>query len=222
MIDKFERSLDSVFGRLRSGSSVFVGGFGSPGCPFGLLDALARSKLKDLTIIANNGGTGTDRGISLLLRNGQVTRLICSYPRSRGSVVVQEMYRNGLIDLEVVPQGTLAERIRAAGAGIGAFYTRTSAGTVLAEGKETRNIDGDEFVLEYALRADVALIKAYEGDRWGNLIYRGSGRNYGPIMAAGAAFTIAEVEKFTYDRPLDPERVHTPGIYVKKIVEIKQ
>jgi 3-oxoadipate CoA-transferase alpha subunit len=222
MINKFTDSIECALSRIGNGATLFVSGFGSPGCPYFLLEGLSNSTARDLTIIANNGGVGSHAGLGRLLDMGKVRKLICSYPRSKGSTVLQRLYLEKAIELEIVPQGTLSERIRAAAAGIGAFYTRTSVGTALAVGKEIRTIAGDDFVLEYPLHADVALLRAYEGDRWGNLIYRGAGRNYGPLMAAAAKHTIVEVEKFTKDRPLNPEHIVTPGIFVDQMVLVPE
>jgi 3-oxoadipate CoA-transferase alpha subunit len=208
---------DAAVRGIADGATVLIGGFGRAGLPFALIDALRRSGAKDLVVVNNNAGNGTT-GLAALLAAGQVRKVICSFPRQTDSFVFDELYRAGEIKLEVVPQGNLAERIRAAGAGIGAFYTPTGVGTPLAEGKETRTIDGRDYLLEYPIRADVALIRAYKGDTMGNLVYRKTGRNFGPIMATAAAVTIAEVTEVVEVGKLDPEAIVTPGIFVDRIV----
>jgi 3-oxoadipate CoA-transferase alpha subunit len=184
-----------------------------------LIDALRRSGPRDLTVVNNNAGNG-DVGLAALLAAGQVRKIICSFPRQADSFVFDELYRSGRIELELVPQGNLAERLRAAGAGIGAFYTPTGAGTPLAEGKEVRTIDGRDYVLEYPIRGDVALIKAYRADRVGNLVFRKTARNFGPVMATAAATTIAQVDEVLPVGALDPEVIVTPGIFVDRIVAV--
>jgi 3-oxoadipate CoA-transferase alpha subunit len=196
-----------------------IGGFGTAGMPSELIDALIAQGARDLTIVNNNAGNG-DTGLAALLATKRVRKIICSFPRQVDSHVFDALYRGGEIELELVPQGNLAERIRAAGAGIGAFFTPTGFGTLLVEGKETRVIDGREYVLEYPIRADVALVKAYQGDRWGNLVYRKTARNFGPIMASAAKCTIAQVREIVNLGDLDPEAVVTPGIFVSRVVEI--
>ena len=196
-----------------------IGGFGNAGMPAALIDALIAQGARDLTIVNNNAGNG-DAGLALLLKERRVRKIICSFPRQVDSWHFDKLYREGAIELELVPQGNLAERIRAAGAGIGAFYTPTGYGTLLAQGKETREIDGRQYVLEYPIRADFALIKALRGDRWGNLVYRKTARNFGPIMASAAACTIAQVREVVNLGDLDPEDVVTPGIFVKRVVEV--
>jgi 3-oxoadipate CoA-transferase alpha subunit len=204
---------------VRDSATVLVGGFGMAGMPVQLIDALIDGGAGDLTIVSNNAGNG-DTGLAALLAAGRVRKVICSFPRQSDSWVFDGLYRAGKIELEVVPQGNLAERMRAAGAGIGAFYTRTGAGTPLAEGKETRTIDGREYVLEYPIHGDVALIRAHVGDRAGNLVYRKTARNFGPVMATAAAITIAQVARIVDAGELDPEAVVTPGIYVDRLVEV--
>ena len=199
------------------GSTVLIGGFGRAGMPFALIDALVESGARDLTVVNNNAGNGTT-GLAALLAAGQVRKMICSFPRQSDSFVFDGLYRARKIELEVVPQGNLAERIRAAGAGIGGFFTPTGVGTPLAEGKETRTIDGRNYVLEYPIRGDVALVRAHAADPMGNLVYRKTGRNFGPIMAAAAALTIVEVTETVPLGALDPEVVVTPGIYVDRVV----
>ena len=198
-------------------STVLIGGFGRAGLPFALIDALRRTGVRDLTVVNNNAGNGST-GLAALLADGAVRKIICSFPRQSDSFVFDEMYRAGRIELEVVPQGNLAERIRAGGAGIGGFYTPTGVGTLLAEGKEVRIIDGRSYVLEYPIKADVALIRAHRADPMGNLVYRKTGRNFGPIMATAAALTIAEVSEVVPAGALDPEVVVTPGIFVDRVV----
>jgi 3-oxoadipate CoA-transferase alpha subunit len=196
-----------------------IGGFGTAGQPAELIDALIAHGAKDLTIVNNNAGNG-ELGLAALLKARRVKKIICSFPRQADSQVFDALYRAGEIELELVPQGNLAARIQAAGAGLGAIFTPTGYGTLLAEGKETREIDGKHYVLEYPIKADFALIKAQQGDRWGNLVYRKSARNFGPIMAAAAATTIAQVSEIVPLGSLDPEVVVTPGIFVQRVVAI--
>jgi 3-oxoadipate CoA-transferase alpha subunit len=203
------------------GATVLVGGFGMAGMPTTLIDALIEQGAGDLTIVSNNAGNG-DTGLAALLAAGRVRRVICSFPRQSDSYVFDGLYRKGRVALEVVPQGNLAERMRAAGAGIGAFYCPTGVGTLLAEDREVRTIDGRDYVLEYPIRGDVALIGAYIGDRAGNLVYRKTARNFGPVMATAAALTIAEVSRVVDAGDIDPETVVTPGIYVDRILEVNR
>src|SRR5437667_4638554 len=219
MIDKIVASPEAAVADIFDGATVMIGGFGTAGMPSELIDALIAKGSKDLTIVNNNAGNG-DTGLAALLKARQVKKIICSFPRQTDSWVFDELYKKGDIELELVPQGNLAERIRAAGAGIGAFYTPTGYGTPLAEGKETRHIDGRDYVLEYPIHADFALIKALRGDRWGNLVYRKTARNFGPIMAAAAKCTIAQVRQIVNLGDLDPENVVTPGIFVQRVVEV--
>ncbi|QFT62622.1 3-oxoadipate CoA-transferase, alpha subunit [Roseivivax halotolerans] len=216
-MDKRADSLATAVAPIPDGASVMIGGFGSSGIPFGLIDALLEQGATDLTIISNNAGAG-ETGIAKLLKAGRVAKVICSYPRSPGSIWFEKRYEAGEIDLEVVPQGTLAERIRAAGAGIGGFLTPTGYGTRLAEGKEVREIDGQGYVMEAPLPADFALIRAARGDKWGNLGFHATARNFNPVMAMAADHAIAEVRALSAD-PLDPETVVTPGIFVDCVVE---
>jgi len=204
---------------IKHGSTVLIGGFGTAGMPFALIDALIGQGAGELVIVSNNAGNG-DTGLAALLKAGRVRKVICSFPRQTDSWVFDGLYRAGKIELEVVPQGNLAERIRAAGAGIGAFYCPTGYGTALAADRETRRIDGRDYVLEFPIHADVALIKAHRGDRWGNLVYRKTARNFGPVMAMAAKLTIAEVGEVVEVGALDPEAVVTPGIFVQRIVRI--
>ena len=202
---------------IENGSTILVGGFGMAGMPTTLIDALIEQGAADLTIVSNNAGNG-DTGLAALLAAGRVTKVICSFPRQADSYVFDGLYREGKVDLEVVPQGNLAERIRAAGAGIGAFFCPTGVGTPLAVGKETREIDGREYVLEYPIKGDVALVGAHVADRMGNLVYRKTARNFGPVMAAAATTSIVQVSRVVEVGALDPEVVVTPGIYVDRVV----
>ena len=219
MVNKIVASARAAVADIADGSTIMIGGFGTAGMPSELIDALIEQGARDLTIVNNNAGNG-DTGLAALLAAKRVRKIICSFPRQVDSHVFDALYRGGEIELELVPQGNLAERIRAAGAGIGAFFTPTGFGTLLAEGKETRAIDGRDYVLEYPIRADFALIKAYQGDRWGNLVYRKTARNFGPIMASAAKCTIAQVREIVNLGDLDPEAVVTPGIFVSRLVEI--
>ena len=219
MINKVVASAAAAVADVAHGATVMIGGFGTAGMPSELIDALIARGAKDLTIVNNNAGNG-DSGLAALLKARQVKKIICSFPRQTDSWVFDGLYKAGEIELELVPQGNLAERIRAAGAGIGAFYTPTGFGTPLAEGKETRRIDGRDYVLEYPIHADFALIKALRGDRWGNLVYRKTARNFGPIMASAARCTIAQVREIVPLGALDPEAIVTPGIFVRRVVEV--
>jgi 3-oxoadipate CoA-transferase, alpha subunit len=219
MINKIAASIAEALAGVQDGSTVLIGGFGTSGIPGELIDGLIAQGAKDLTVVNNNAGNA-DYGLAALLKSGRVRKIICSFPRQVDSHVFDELYRSGRIELELVPQGNLAERMRAAGAGIGAFFCPTSYGTELAKGKETREIDGRHYVLEYPIHGDVALIKAEAGDRWGNLVYRKAARNFGPVMAAAAKHTVASVYEIKELGELDPEAVVTPGIYVGKIVKI--
>ena len=219
-IDKRVASAAEAVAGVPDGATVLVGGFGEVGVAATLIDALVEQGPTDLTVVANNAGAG-DRGVAALLRAGRVRRIICSYPRSRGSTWFERRYAEGSVELEVVPQGTLSERIRAAGAGVPAFYTRTGVGTELAAGKEARTIGGREYLLEFALPGDIALIRARRGDSWGNLAYHATARNYAPTMAAAAGLTIAEVaEPVGEPGALDPELIVTPGIYVDRLLHV--
>jgi 3-oxoadipate CoA-transferase alpha subunit len=209
---------DEAVSGIEDGSTVLIGGFGPAGQPVELIDALIRSGVTDLTVINNNAGNGRV-GLAALLANGQVSKIICSFPRQADSYVFDELYRAGKVDLEVVPQGNLAERMRAAGAGIGAFFSPTGVGTPLAEGRERRTIDGRDYVLEYPISGDVALIKAFRADTVGNLVYRKTARNFGPVMATAAKTTIVQVTEIVQPGRIDPEVVVTPGIFVDRIVQ---
>ena len=219
MINKIVPSIEAALADVRDGATVMLGGFGSAGLPAELIDGLIAQGARGLTIVNNNAGNG-DTGLAALLKARRVRKIICSFPRQVDSHVFDGLYRAGEIELELVPQGNLAERIRAAGAGIGAFYTPTGYGTDLARGKEARVIDGRGYVLEYPIHADFALIKAERGDRWGNLVYRKTARNFGPIMATAAKVTVATVHEVVDLGSLDPEAVVTPGIFVKRVVQI--
>lgn len=219
MIDKIVRTMAEAMAGIKDGSTVLIGGFGAVGQPDALIEGLIEQGAKDLVCVANNAGTG-HTGLARLMELGRVRKIICSFPRSAGSVVFEELYRQGKIELEIVPQGTLAERMRAAGAGVPAFYTPTGVGTLLAQGKEVREIDGRQYVLERALKGDVALIEAWEADRWGNLTYRASGRNFNPVMAMAADLTIAQVMHIREIGEIDPNHVVTPGIFVKRVIHV--
>jgi 3-oxoadipate CoA-transferase alpha subunit len=210
---------DAAVAGIADGATVLVGGFGMAGMPVDLIDALIRQGASDLTVVSNNAGNG-DTGLAALLAAGRVRKMICSFPRQSDSWVFDGLYRGGKVDLEVVPQGNLAERMRAAGAGIGAFFCPTGVGTPLAEGKETRTIDGRDYVLEYPINGDVALVRAHIADRMGNLVYRKTARNFGPVMAAAAATTIVEVSKVVPVGGLDPESIVTPSIYVNRVLDL--
>jgi len=217
MIDKISPSLEAAVADIPDGATILIGGFGTAGMPSDLIDALIAHGARDLTIVNNNAGNG-DTGLAALLKARRVRKIVCSFPRQADSHVFDALYRAGEIELELVPQGNLAERIRAAGAGIGGFFTPTGHGTLLAEGKETRLIDGRHYVLEYPIHADFALIKALRGDRWGNLVYRKTARNFGPIMAMAARCTVAQVSEVVELGALDPEAIVTPGIFVQRVV----
>jgi 3-oxoadipate CoA-transferase alpha subunit len=218
MIDKTFESLERAVADIHDGATVMIGGFGNAGMPSALIDALIAQGAKQLTIVNNNAGNG-ETGLAALLKAKRVRKIICSFPRQADSHHFDALYRAGEIELELTPQGNLAERIRAAGAGIGGFFTPTGYGTLLAEGKETRLIDGRHYVLESPIHADFALIKALRGDRWGNLVYRKTARNFGPIMAMAAKVTIAQVQDIVALGELDPEVIVTPGIFVQRVVK---
>ena len=221
MINKIVDNLTSALSGIKDSSTILVSGFGNAGCPVRLLEALIDQGAKNLTIVSNNAGEG-EFGLAALMKAKRVRKVICSYPRSSGSVIFEELYAQGKIELEVVPQGTLSERMRAAGAGIGGFFTPTSAGTLLGNNKETREIEGKLHVLETPLKGDVALIKAHAGDRWGNLTYNKSARNFGPTMAMAADLTIAEVKTIEELGELSPEHIITPGIFVDRIIKLME
>jgi 3-oxoadipate CoA-transferase alpha subunit len=218
MIDKTYESLQRAVADVHDGATVMIGGFGNAGMPAQLIDALIAQGARELTIVNNNAGNG-DTGLAALLAAKRVRKIICSFPRQSDSHHFDALYRAGEIELELTPQGNLAERIRAAGAGIGGFFTPTGYGTLLAEGKETRLIDGRHYVLESPIQADFALIKALKGDRWGNLVYRKTARNFGPIMAMAAKVAIAQVAEIVPLGELDPENIVTPGIFVQRVVK---
>ena len=219
MINKIAPSIEAALSGVKDGSTVMIGGFGTAGIPNELIDGLIAQGAKDLVIVNNNAGNA-DTGLAALLKAGRVRKIICSFPRQADSYVFDELYRSGKLELELVPQGNLAERIRAAGAGVGAFFSPTGYGTELAKGKETREINGKHYVLELPIYGDVALIRAEKGDRWGNLVYRKAARNFGPVMATAARLTVATVHEVVELGALDPENVVTPGIFVSKIVRI--
>jgi 3-oxoadipate CoA-transferase alpha subunit len=219
MIDKFVRSVAEALSGIKDGSTVLIAGFAQVGEPRALIDGLIEQGAKDLTVVNNNAGNA-ETGLAALLKAGRVRKIICSFPRQADSYVFDELYRSGKLELELVPQGNLAERIRAAGAGIGAFFCPTGFGTQLAGDRETRDIDGKQYVLEYPIHGDVALIKAERGDRWGNLVYRKAARNFGPVMAMASDRTIATVHDIVELGEMDPETIVTPGIFVHQIVKI--
>ncbi|MFA7268317.1 MAG: 3-oxoacid CoA-transferase subunit A [Sterolibacterium sp.] len=219
MINKIVESLQAAVAGIKDGATIMIGGFGGPGIPNELIDALIQQGASDLTIVTNNAGSG-EIGLAALLKVGRVRKLICSYPRQVNSHIFDGLYRAGKIELELVPQGNLVERIRAAGAGIGGFYTRTGYNTELAKGKETRLIGDHHYVLESPIHADVALIKAEKSDRWGNLVYRKVARNFGPVMATAAKCTIVQVYEIVELGTLDPETIVTPGIFVTRVVKV--
>ena len=219
MIDKVVAGVEAALAGVADGATVMIGGFGGAGQPAELIDALIAQGARELTIVNNNAGNG-ETGLAALLKAGRVRKIICSFPRQVDSQVFDGLYRAGQLELELVPQGNLAERIRAAGAGIGGFFTPTGYGTELARGKETRLIDGRWQVLESPIHADLALIKAEAGDRWGNLVYRKTARNFGPIMAMAARLTVASVHELLPLGGLDPEHIVTPGIFVQRVVVV--
>jgi 3-oxoadipate CoA-transferase, alpha subunit len=217
MIDKRVPDLAAAVAGISNGMTVLCAGFGTVGEPVELIEALVEQGARDLVIVSNNAGTG-ERGIAMLIREGRVRKVICSYPRSSDPHVFEAVYRAGRIELELVPQGTLSERIRAAGAGIGGFYTRVSAGTKLGDGKEQRDIDGALHVLEKPIKADVALLKGDRADRWGNVVYRKSARNFNPVMAMAAQLSVIQVREIAELGTLDPEMIHTQGIFIDRVV----
>ena len=219
MIDKIAPTVAQALAGVKDGATVLIGGFGTAGIPGELIDGLIEHGARELTVVNNNAGN-SDHGVAALLKTGRVRKIICSFPRQVDSWVFDGLYYSGKLELELVPQGNLAERIRAAGAGIGAFFCPTGYGTELAKGKETREINGRHYVLEHPIYGDVALIKAEAGDRWGNLVYRKSARNFGPVMAAAAKLTVASVYEIRELGELDPEAIVTPGIYVSRIVRV--
>lgn len=219
MINKITPSIEAALVDVPDGATILIGGFGNAGMPFALIDALIAQGARDLTIVSNNAGNA-EIGIAALLKAGRVRKILCSFPRQVDSYVFDGLYRAGEVELDVVPQGNLAERMRAAGAGIGAFFCPTCYGTELAGDRETREIDGRNYVLEYPIKGDFALIKALKADRWGNLIYRKTARNFGPVMAMAATTTIVEVDEVVELGTLDPEAIITPGIFVQRVVPL--
>ena len=219
MVNKIVPGLREALAGIHDGATIMIGGFGNAGMPRELIDGLIDQGATDLTIVNNNAGNG-DTGLAALLAARRVKKIICSFPRQADSYVFDGLYRSGELQLELTPQGNLAERIRAAGAGVGAFFSPTGYGTLLAEGKETRLINGKNYVLEYPIHADFALIKALKADRWGNLVYRKAARNFGPIMAMAATCTIVQVDQVVELGELDPEVIVTPGIFVQRVVQV--
>jgi len=219
VIDKVVGSMAEAMAGISDGAVVLIGGFGAVGQPDALIEGLIEQGARGLTVVSNNAGTG-HAGLARLMALGRVRRIVCSFPRSAGSVVFEDLYKAGKLELEIVPQGTLAERLRAAGAGIAAFYTPTGAATLLARGKEARDFGGRTHLLEYALKGDVALVEAWQADRWGNLTYRRSGRNFNPVMAMAAALTIVQTRHIVALGTLDPEAVVTPGIFVDRVLHV--
>ncbi|QEI07771.1 3-oxoacid CoA-transferase subunit A [Pigmentiphaga aceris] len=219
MINKISPSVEAALSGIQDGATVLIGGFGTAGQPNALIDGLIAQGARDLVVVNNNAGNG-ETGLAALLAAGRVRKIICSFPRQADSQIFDALYRSGKLELELVPQGNLAERIRAAGAGIGAFFSPTGYGTELAKGRETREINGKHYVLEYPIAGDVALIQAERGDRWGNLTYRKTARNFGPIMATAAKLTIAAVHEVVELGDIDPEIVVTPGLYVQRVVQV--
>ena len=221
MIDKIARSVAEALEGIRDGSTILIGGFGEAGVPNVLVEGMIEQGARDLVLVNNNAGVGR-HGIAALLAAGRVRKMICSFPRSVGSVVFPELYAAGKIELEVVPQGTLSERIRAGGAGLGGFFTPTGVGTQVADGKEVRRIGGRDYLLELPIRGDVTLVKGHVADRFGNLTYRKAARNFGPSMAMAGRRTVAEVSEVHKDGGLDPERIVTPGIFVDAVVKVER
>ncbi len=219
MINKIVNSVAEALADVKDGATVLIGGFGGAGMPEALIDGLIAQGAKDLTVVNNNAGSG-ETGMAALLKAGRVRKVVCSFPRQADSHVFDGLYRSGKLELELVPQGNLAERMRAASAGIGAFFCPTAYGTDLAKGKETRIIDGKPYVLEFPIHGDVALVKAEKGDRWGNLTYRKAARNFGPVMAAAAKCAVVQVYETVELGGLDPENIVTPGIYVQRVVKV--
>jgi len=221
MVDKIVRTIAEALGDVRDGSVVLIGGFGAVGQADDLVEGLIEQGARDLTVVSNNAGS-TERGLAKLIGAGRVRRVVCSFPRGGAGVsAFEKLYAAGKIELEIVPQGTLAERLRAAGAGIPAFYTPTGVGTLMAEGKETREIKGKKYLMEYALPGDIALVEAWRADRWGNLVYRGSARNFNPVMAMAAQRTIVQADQIVELGELSPEVIVTPGIFVDRVIQLK-
>ncbi|MEO9189331.1 MAG: 3-oxoacid CoA-transferase subunit A [Acetobacteraceae bacterium] len=219
MIDKIVRSMAEAMEGIEDGATVLIGGFGAVGQPNALIDGLIEQGARDLTVACNNAGVGRI-GLARLMDLGRIRKIVCSFPRSSDPVVFETLYRAGKIELDIVPQGTLAERMHAAGAGIPAFFTATGVGTKMAMGKETREIRGRTYVLEQALEGDVALVEAWEADRWGNLTYRRAGRNFNPVMAMAGKLTIVQSQHIKQLGEIDPDNVHTPGIFVNRVLHV--
>jgi 3-oxoadipate CoA-transferase alpha subunit len=220
MIDKFVRSVAEALDGIKDGSTVLIAGFAQVGEPRALIDGLIEHGAKDLVVVHNTAGRGQE-GVARLIGEGRVRKIMCSFARSRGSVIFEEVFARGDIELEILPQGTMAERMRAGAAGIPAFFTATGAGTKLAAGKEARTFDGREYILEHWIRGDVALVEAWRADRWGNLVYRDAGRNFNPVMAAAAELTVVQTQHVAELGTLSPEEIATPGIYVNRVVHIE-
>ncbi|MFM9940596.1 MAG: CoA transferase subunit A [Hyphomicrobiaceae bacterium] len=218
-MNKIVQKMADAMAGIKDGSTVLLGGFGAVGQPNHLLDALTEQGAKDLTVVANNAGTGR-KGLAGLMDAGRVRKIICSFPRSAGSVVFEELHNAGKLELELVAQGTLAERIRAGGAGIPAFFTATAYGTAIGEGKEVREYNGRKYILELGIKADVALVEAWQADRWGNLRYRTSGRNFNPVMATAADLTIVQTQHIVELGELGPDDIHTPSVYVDRVIHV--
>lgn len=221
MLDKTVNTINDAVEGISDGATLLLGGFMNMGLPIELLDALADTGVKELTIVANNPNFG-ERGLTRLMNDGCVRKLMCSFPRLMGTDLIDRLTKSGAMELELVPQGTLAERVRCAGAGIPGFYTRTAVGTMIAEGKEHREFNGETYIFEHAIRGDVAFIKARRGDRWGNLVYNKATRNFNPVMAMAADLTIAQVSEVVDNGAIDPENVITPGIFVDRIIQVEQ
>lgn len=220
MINKLVYTIESALEGLRDGATVMISGFGDAGSPFELVHGVLDTGVRDLTIISNNAGTH-QRGIALLMQEKRIKRILCSYPRSSGAVVMEEMYKKGEIELELIPQGTLVEKIRCGGSGIPAFYTKTGVGTPLGEGKEVKTIRGEQYLMEESVTADFSLIKGKMADRWGNIVYDKTGRNFGPVMAMAGRVTVVQVEQVVELGGIDPEHVVTPGIFVNRVIQIR-
>jgi len=220
MINKVVYTMEKALEGLHDGATIMVSGFGDAGLPFDLVHGVLDTGVKDLTIISNNAGTH-HRGIALLMQEKRVKKIVCSFPRSSGAVVMEEMYKKGEIELELIPQGTLVEKIRCGGSGIPAFYTKTGVGTPLGEGKEVMTIKGEQCLLEEPITSDFSLIKGRMADRWGNVLYDKAGRNFGPVMATAGRITVVQVDQVVKLGDIDPENVVTPGIFVDRVIQIR-
>lgn len=220
MLNKLVNSISDALEGVKDGVSIMISGFGDAGSPFELMHAILDTGARDLTVISNNAGTH-ERGIALLMMENRVRKVVCSFPRSSGAHVMDEKYKRGEVELDLVPQGTLVEKIRCGGSGIAAFYTKTALGTPLGEGKEVKIINGEAYIMEEAIKADFALIKGMSGDRWGNIVYDKTSRNFGPLMAMAAETTVVQVEKIVELGEINPEHVITPGIFVDRVIQLK-